>query len=211
MALSKIDVANMLTGTAPVANGGTGVTTSAALANTGNLVKISTATLSGDTSAEFDLDSTYEHFLFRLSAIHISADTDSFKVDFSLTSDTDYGSATITYMGSRNFQSEISGIGTAGNVFNASTGTLSEATIANSVSADNDHALDGTFEIFNPSNTTFTKGFRGEITYMEKDNNIIRTVTHGDIRNSTAVDKIKFLMESGNFASGKITQYGIKI
>ena len=30
MALSKIDVANMLTGTAPVANGGTGVTTDAA-------------------------------------------------------------------------------------------------------------------------------------------------------------------------------------
>ena len=27
MALSKVDVANMLTGTTPVANGGTGVTT----------------------------------------------------------------------------------------------------------------------------------------------------------------------------------------
>ena len=46
MALSKIDVANMLTGTTPVANGGTGVTTAAALANTGNLVHIKTITLS---------------------------------------------------------------------------------------------------------------------------------------------------------------------
>ena len=176
-----------------------------------NLVKISTATLNGDTSAEFDLDSTYEHFLFRFSAIHISADTDNFEVDFSLTSDTDYGSATITYMGSRNYQSEISGTGTAGNVFNSSTGTSSKARLANSVSADNDHSIDGTFEIYNPSNTTFTKGFRGECNYMQSGNNTMRTVTHGDIRNATAVDKIKFFMESGNMASGKITQYGIKI
>ncbi len=38
MALSKIDVANMLTGAAPVANGGTGVTTGP------GLIKLSTAT-----------------------------------------------------------------------------------------------------------------------------------------------------------------------
>jgi len=176
-----------------------------------NLVKISTVTLSGDVSAEFDLDSTYEHFLFRFSAIHISANTDDFKVDFSLTSDTNYASATITYMGSRNYQSEISGTGTAGNVNNYSTGTSSSAVIANYVSADNDHSIDGTFEIYNPSNTTFTKGFRGECVYMEAGDNIIRTVTHGDIRNATAVDKIKFFMASGNMASGKITQYGVKI
>jgi|8_EtaG_2_1085327.scaffolds.fasta_scaffold35474_2 hypothetical protein len=58
MALSKIDVANMLTGTTPVANGGTGVTTAAALANTGNLVLLNSASSTVDI-AQLDIDSTY--------------------------------------------------------------------------------------------------------------------------------------------------------
>ena len=72
MALSKIDVANMLTGTTPVANGGTGVTTSAALANTGNLVLIKTITLSSaskpiqflNSDADVTFDSTYQTYKF---------------------------------------------------------------------------------------------------------------------------------------------------
>tara|TARA_R100001015_G_C4538867_1_gene103376 strand:- start:127 stop:765 length:639 start_codon:yes stop_codon:yes gene_type:complete len=72
MALSKIDVANMLTGTTPVANGGTGVTTSANLANTGNLVFIKTITLSSVTKpiqflnsdADVTFDSTYKTYKF---------------------------------------------------------------------------------------------------------------------------------------------------
>ena len=72
MALSKIDVANMLTGTTPVANGGTGVTTSAALANTGNLVFIKTITLSSaskpiqflNSDADVTFDSTYQTYKF---------------------------------------------------------------------------------------------------------------------------------------------------
>jgi len=59
MALSKIDVANMLTGTAPVANGGTGVTTAAALANTGNLVLLNSVTTTDATTTNIDFDSTY--------------------------------------------------------------------------------------------------------------------------------------------------------
>ena len=72
MALSKIDVANMLTGTTPVANGGTGVTTAAALANTGNLVHIKTITLSSastpiqflNSDADVTFDSTYQTYKF---------------------------------------------------------------------------------------------------------------------------------------------------
>ncbi len=70
MALSKIDVANMLTGTAPVANGGTGVTTSADLANTGNLVHIKTITLGSSSSAitflNSDADVTFGYYFLTL-------------------------------------------------------------------------------------------------------------------------------------------------
>jgi len=72
MALSKVDVANMLTGTTPVANGGTGVTTSADLANTGNLVLIKTKTLSSaskpisflNSETDVTFDSTYQTYKF---------------------------------------------------------------------------------------------------------------------------------------------------
>ena len=175
-----------------------------------NLVKISTATLSGDVSAEFDLDSTYEHFLFRISGIHVSADTDSFALDFSLTSDTDYGSATITYAVVRDFQSESSG-NTTSNINNSNTGTLGSITWQNSVSADDDHSLEGTFEIYNPSSTTFTKGFTGTLLGVSGGDNVMKQALFGDVRSTTAVDKVKFFMGSGNMASGKITQYGIKI
>ena len=179
--------------------------------NAGNLIKISTATLSGDVSAEFDLDSTYEHFLFRISGIHVSADTDAFKVDFSLTSDTDYGSATITYAVVRDFMGEISGSGVSSNINNYSTGTLGSVTWMNSVSADNDHSIEGTFEIYNPSSTTFTKGFTGTLLGVSGGDNVMKQALFGDVRSTTAVDKVKFFMDSGNMASGKITQYGIKI
>ena len=61
------------------------------------------------------------------------------------------------------------------------------------------------------SNTTFTKGFRSECVFVEAGDNVMRTVTLGDIRNATAVDKLKFFMNSGTLVSGKITQYGIKL
>ena len=174
-----------------------------------NLVKISTATLSSDASAEFDLDSTYDHFLFRFSKLHVSADTDTFKIDFSLTSDTDYNSATITYAVVRDFQSESSG-NTSSNINNFSTGTLSSVTWMNSVSADDDHCVDGTFEIFNPASTTFTKSFHSIMHGVQYADNVRRETLVGEVRSATAVDKIKFFMESGTLDSGTITQYGVK-
>ena len=209
MALSKIDVSNMLDETLPVANGGTGVTTAAALANTGNLVKISTATLSSDSLAEFDLDSTYDHYIFRFSKVHGSSDDDDFRFDASLTSDTDYGSATLTYVLNRDSASESSGSEVGANAA-SSTGTLGIAQLFKGASADSDHCLDGTFEIFNPASTTFTKGFTSMISGVQYANNVRRERVTGDIRSSTAVDKIKFFFQDGNLDSGTITQYGVK-
>ena len=57
----------------------------------------------------------------------------------------------------------------------------------------------------------FTKGFTGTLIGVSGGNNVMKQTLFGDIRSSTAVDKVKFFMASGNMASGKITQYGIKI
>ena len=199
----------MLDETLPVANGGTGVTTAADLANTGNLVLVSTATASSDSLLEFDLNSTYDHYLFRFSKIHPSADDSDFRFDVSLTSDTDYNSATLTYILNRDHASEVSGSGTAVNAAN-STGTLGVVNVFKGTSADSDHCIDGTFEIFNPSSTTFTKGFTSMVLGVQNGNSVRRERLTGDIRSATAVDKIKFFFESGNIDSGTISQYGVK-
>jgi len=177
-----------------------------------NLVLISTATASSDSEIEFDLDSTYDHYIFRFSKIHPSGDNVDFRFDVSLTSDSDYGSATLTYILVRDYKSESSGEEIGGNAAD-STGTLGVVNLAKSTSGDTDHSLEGTFEIYNPSSTTFTKGFRGDIISVMHNtggDRPQRTSLLGDIRNTTAVDKIKFFYETGNIDSGTITQYGVK-
>ena len=181
-------------------------------ANATNLVIISTATASADSIIEFDLDNTYDHYIFRFNKIHCSNDNVDFRADVSLTSDTDYNSATVTYLNVRDYQSENSGNG-IGEQEGASTGTLSHINLAKSISNDNNHCLDGTFEIYNPSSTTFTKGFRADIISMQSNtggDRAKRTGVFGDIRNETAVDKIKFFFEAGTIETGSITHYGVK-
>lgn len=85
MALSKIDVSNMLDETLPVANGGTGVTTSAALANTGNLVLIKTVVANNDATVEFIngssdvvIDSTYRQYILKGSNVTADANGETY-------------------------------------------------------------------------------------------------------------------------------------
>ena len=177
--------------------------------NAGNLIKISTATLSSDSLIEFDLDSTYDHYIFRFSKVHNSDDNKDLRFDVSLTSDTDYASATVTLLLIRDSQSESSGNLVANNAA-SSTGTTGTGNIFKGASADNDHCIDGTFELHNPASTTFTKSFHSIMHGVQYADNVRRETLVGEVRSATAVDKIKFFMESGNLDSGTITQYGVK-
>jgi hypothetical protein len=77
MALSKIDVANMLTGTTPVTNGGTGVTTGS------GLVKLSSQTASNDASIAFNntlITDTYDTYLLTFRDIDTANDSVSLQL-----------------------------------------------------------------------------------------------------------------------------------
>jgi hypothetical protein len=78
MAISKINLTNAVTGTMPLDNGGTGVTTAADLANLSNLVKLETVT-ADNTAAAMDLtsaSSTYDSYLL-VGALISPATSDS--------------------------------------------------------------------------------------------------------------------------------------
>ena len=74
---STINLASNVTGTLPIANGGTAATTAAALANTGNLVLISSVTASDASNIIFDndasgvvFDDAYKCYLFNFQRVY---------------------------------------------------------------------------------------------------------------------------------------------
>jgi hypothetical protein len=70
MAIIKTNVERGVTGTMPLGNGGTGVTTAADLANTGNMVLLNSGTISSATAVEFNstyITDTYKFYDFYLS------------------------------------------------------------------------------------------------------------------------------------------------
>tara|TARA_R100001086_G_scaffold140962_1_gene74007 strand:- start:335 stop:1006 length:672 start_codon:yes stop_codon:yes gene_type:complete len=83
--ISGINLTSQVTGTLPIANGGTAATTAAALANTGNLVLIKTQTASAASSVEFingssDVvyDSTYKQYVLKIVNATASANSEMY-------------------------------------------------------------------------------------------------------------------------------------
>jgi len=211
MALSKIDVANMLTGTTPVANGGTGVTSADAI---GNLVKISSQTISsGTASVEFTsgIDSTYKIHMFRLNAIHSGG-----------------GNTEITFAPSTNNDGTGYGIATTcnfGNGYSQEGGTASAWTNESSFDSHNDSGNipitrangTGNDEIqsvdmicYDWSNTTYVKPFNAfGVGYHQADYSI-QSFVGGFVNTTSAIQSIRFKLNSGTLDDGVITLYGVK-
>jgi hypothetical protein len=83
------------------------------------------------------------------------------------------------------------------------------ADLIGAVGNDNDENLCGTFQLFNPSSTTFVKHFISRISSshdlpMANDNFV------GGYANTTsAINGIKFNFNTGNIDSGTIKMYGV--
>ena len=86
MPLTRLPLtSSALTGTLPVASGGTGVTTSTALANTGNMVLLSTTTPTAVRDIDISIASGYDNYLIVGRGIDIN--TSANEIDLYFTSD----------------------------------------------------------------------------------------------------------------------------
>ena len=76
--------------------------------------------------------------------------------------------------------------------------------------SDNDQSGSGELYVFNPSSTTFTKHFISIVSGAHpSDQNM--TIYNGGYYNTTsALNRIRFKMASGNIDAGTIKMYGIK-
>ena len=201
MAISKIDVANMLTGTTPVANGGTGVTTAADLANTGNLVKIATNTVtSGDQYITFDLSSSYDNYIIKGHSIKPATDGAEAYMQFS----TDGGSSYIT--------DDLYSGRTYARLTNSSASSGEQNTIAGSIQLATDLGNDGegscTINLYGMNNSSnkfcdATWTAKHQVDDYTWDTGFI-------IITNTAVNRIRCYFSSGNYTSGTMTLFGVK-
>jgi|9_EtaG_2_1085328.scaffolds.fasta_scaffold26388_3 hypothetical protein len=205
MALSKIDVANMLTGTAPVANGGTGVTTAAALANTGNLVLLSSQTASNDTTINFDntlITDTYN--TYKLIGREIVHGTDSTGSQIKLSIDN--GSNFLNAKSNRMFNHSSHSSNTVGSRHGTSENFLSAGYSVGTASAEN-----GNIEIdFLNLRSSLNKHITFHYSYTSDSNTAVLVVGNKEIYNTSQVNYIQYRSDSGNVASGKFSLYGVK-
>ena len=202
MAITRIGGANAISGTIPVANGGTGVTTAAALANTGNLVLLSSQTASSDNEIIFNntlITSTYNDYKIKGSGIIPATDS----AEPNIFASADNGSNFLSCDSGRQYNQLNSAAGGA----ESASGTSIEI----GYNIGNDANLGGAFEI-HFSNLNATNMYKwGYYYYVSKhDTNAYIWKGGYSINSQSAVNYIKFAFNTGAISTGKLQLYGVK-
>ena len=213
MALSKISLTgNGIENTLPVANGGTAVTTAAALANLGNLVKLSSVVASDTTDIVFDntlITDTYDTYMLTFRDIDLGTDS----VSMYLTVSGDNGSSYITSaVYKRTVINGDHGDSNDGNM-TYKTGAPNQVNLTGAGAAQGSNDLEtsaGTCWMFN-----LRKSDRGKCfitTSMYEDAAEKGRLNQGGVYldDATVINNIKISPSSGDFNEGTFTLYGYK-
>ena len=203
MALSKIDVSNMLDETLPVANGGTGVTTAANLANTSNLVLLNTVTTTDATTTNIDFDSTY-----------INSTYDTYKIFSQVHPVTDNVQLRVRMSLSGTFQTGASYYG-QGLINDGATSVNNNATdnwdVALGVGNASGEGASTDFTLIATNDTNIPTMMIGTISMRSYSGNHGMQAGSYCVNSADAHDGIRFYWSNGNFDTGsKISLYGVK-
>jgi len=173
---------------------------------------IKTLTASDSASLEFVdgtsdvvLDSTYDEYMFVFTDINPATDQGilSFQVNATDDAGGGYDTSSIT---STFFNAEIAALGYQTGFDRAQSQSYQKLT--RTIGNGSDESAAGVMHLFNPSSTTYVKHFYSRISsYLHSDGPIDNFVA-GYINDTTAIDEIKFHMDTGNF-DGVIQLYGI--
>ena len=189
----------------------TEITTLPSVVTTGSLVLLETQTASSDSTLSFtsNIDSTYSEYIFKFYNIHPSG-TNRFQFNGSIDAGSNYNvTKTTTIFTTQHSEAEAetaSILYQSGDDIAQGTGFQDLMAYGNQ-DADNDHSLNGTLHLFNPSSTTFVKHFiassQGNIDTNYSNNGFIA----GYFNTTSAIDAIRFQMSSGNIDAGTIKLY----
>ena len=185
---------------------------------TGAMTLIKTLTASGASTLSFVhgassvvLDSTYKQYVFKFINIHPSGNN-RFQFNGSIDAGSNYNviktSTVFIAQHDEDEGEDPSLIYQPGDDLANATGFQDLMAFGNQ-DDDNDHNLNGTLQLFEPSSTVFVKHFTSITQANISSNYSVQTFVGGYFNNANDIDAIRFQMNSGNF-DGIIKLYGIK-
>ena len=203
MAITKLDLTKAVSGTMPVGNGGTGVTSAADLANTGNMVKLNSVTTTDATISTITFDSTY-----------INSTYDRYFIIGRVRMNTDGASTRMRFSESGTFQSGASYYGLG---YNDDSGSGTNDNDRNDLVVTqiigNASGEGGSFTLYLDSFNSTTIPSSGMWNSSTRSNAGFHglNVGSGIVNNGNAHDGVRFFPSTGYFASDtSLTLYGVK-
>tara|TARA_R100000030_G_scaffold17126_1_gene11509 strand:+ start:852 stop:1481 length:630 start_codon:yes stop_codon:yes gene_type:complete len=185
---------------------------------TGNALElIKSITCSGESTISFAngssdvvFDGTYLTYHFKLINLHPSSNTTTYRVNFR-----DGGSAYDASKQTTFFAANHGEDGSGASVAHSDGQSLANNTgvqgIATSVGADNDENFNGEMWVFNPSHDNFVTHFFGINQINNHSNVSAQEFVGGYCNTTTPIDGVQFSVSTGNFESGTIKLYGIRL
>jgi hypothetical protein len=180
------------------------------------LTASSSATLSFvDGASGVVLDDTYKEYVFTFKDIHPATNRAIFGFNLSTDSGSNYNvTKTTTFFFA--YQSETNSADTSltyATAFDLAQST-SDKRLTGQIANNNDSSASGILQFFNPSSTTFVKHFTGCLNNMSITSDSTEYYTQnafsaGYGNTTSAVNAIRFQMDSGNIDAGDICLYGI--
>jgi hypothetical protein len=175
------------------------------------LTASSSATLSFvDGASSVVLDNTYKEYLFTFNNIHPATDDVGFMFNLSTDGGSNYNvTKTTTYFNAFHNESDsLTSLQYSGS-YDLAQSTGNQYLANDSVGNDNDQCASGFLHLFNPSSTTFVKHFIARVNHTHENQFTVDQNIAGYANTTSAVDGVRFSMESGNIDSGDICLYGI--
>ena len=181
----------------------------------GSMVLIKTLTASSSSTINFVhgtsdvvLDNTYPIYLFKF--INVQPGTDASKLEMNLSIDTG-SNYNVTKTSSNFYAGHTEADGTGFGQDSGLAQSTADAFIAvGDIGSAADESCSGEMWLFDPSSTTYVKHWISVWTIYVSNPQAQVTHSAGYGNTTSAVDAVRFLMDSGNIASGTFKLYGIK-
>ena len=174
------------------------------------LTASSSSTLSFvDGSSSVVLDNTYKEYLFTFNNIHPATDNADIMINFSTDSGSNYNVAkTSTHFRALHDEADSATSLAYDNSSDMEQGTGNLNILLN-IGNGNDECGSGYLHLFEPSSTTFVKHFIANMNRYDGADYTVNQYTAGYANTTSAIDAVRFQMDTGNMDAGDICLYGI--
>lgn len=185
-------------------------TSSGSLTFIKKLTASSSATLSFvNGSSDVVLDNTYKEYIFFFKHIHPATDSADLMINFS----SDAGSNYNVTKTSTHFRAYHDEGGSATSLAYDSSNDMAQGTgnlnIILNIGNGNDECASGYLHLFNPSSTVHVKHFISNLNRYDGADYTVNQFTGGYANTTSAIDAVRFQMDTGNIDAGDILLFGL--